>query len=153
MNTVNWGEFIENAEVIEDFQPIPTGLYELEIEKAEATRTKTDKDMFKLTYVVAEGEYKNRKIFGNQVISPESPKAMGFLFKFFSALGFTREYLGENKPELSQLADMMVGRRITAQVGVKSYQGNESNEVKWTKEPKTPNPVPGKLSSASADPF
>lgn len=48
----------------DEFAPIPSGDYEVIIEKCEQTRTKTTgKDMLKLTMKVISGKHINRKVF------------------------------------------------------------------------------------------
>src|SRR5690554_8008319 len=100
MTSVNWENVLQNVEMpTEGFDPIPAGTYQVEIVKSVLTNASTTnndgtkKDMFKIQYRVIEGEYTNRRLFSNQTVSKDSPKAMGIFIKWLNNLGFSMEYL------------------------------------------------------------
>lgn len=51
-----------------EFKDAPHGTYEVQIEKLELGMSKSDKPMIKIWYKILEGEYKNNKIFHNQLV-------------------------------------------------------------------------------------
>lgn len=61
---------IENADD-NDYKEIPLGAYEVSIDKIEVTETKKapPRPMVSIWYTIEDGEYKNSKIFQNQLIS------------------------------------------------------------------------------------
>ena len=51
-----------------DFKEVPHDAYEVQVEKLELGMSKSDKPMIKIWYKILEGEYKNNKIFHNQLV-------------------------------------------------------------------------------------
>lgn len=132
MATVNWGQYIAQAEAagesLEEFTPIPAGSYEVSILEAKAVKTKKgDKDMFKVTFVVEGGPHAGRRLWSNLVISPDSPKAMAILIRQLTALGV--RHLMDAGASLEQVAAGLKGALATVKVSVGEYGGKPKNEV------------------------
>ena len=51
-----------------DFKEVPTGNYEVKIEKLELKESKTNKPMVSIWFKILDGEYKNSLIFMNQLV-------------------------------------------------------------------------------------
>ena len=111
------------------FEPLPKGPVDAVVTAAEATKTSNGKTMYKMTWSVLTGPNANRKVWGNQVISPESPSALGFFFRQMAALGLDADYFSGN-PSEEQVAKDLVGRQATLMLDQKEYQGTLRNEIK-----------------------
>ena len=111
------------------FDPLPKGPVDAVVTAAEATKTSNGKTMYKMTWSVLTGPNANRKVWGNQVISPESPPALGIFFRQMAALGLGADYFSGN-PSEEQVARDLVGRQATLVLDQKEYQGTLRNEIK-----------------------
>ena len=111
------------------FEPLPKGPVDAVVTAAEATKTSNGKTMYKMTWSVLTGPNANRKVWGNQVISPESPPALGIFFRQMAALGLGADYFSGN-PSEEQVARDLVGRQATLMLDQKEYQGTLRNEIK-----------------------
>lgn len=60
-----------------DFEPIPDGQYEVEVEKLELTQSKKGDPMLTIWFKVIAGDYENQRIFYNKVMQPQNDKAFG----------------------------------------------------------------------------
>lgn len=60
-----------------DFEPIPDGQYEVEVEKMELTESKKGDPMLTIWFKVIAGEYEKQRIFYNKVMQPQNDKAFG----------------------------------------------------------------------------
>lgn len=116
MATKSWAELMGSAEEPEDFTPLPAGPYTVRVESCEVRPTKTQKTMFAVTYVVTEGPYAGRKIWQNLVVSPESPKAMGFFFADMAKLGASKEFFA-TEPAPEAVAAQIAGTTVQVTIG------------------------------------
>jgi len=126
---INWRELMDNSGG--GFEPLPKDSYDVQITKAEATKTSNDKVMFKMTMNVVAGPHTNRKLWANQVVSPESPPALSMFFLAMKNLGIGNEEFAAN-PQPEQLASIMEGKYARVQVTIKEYpkgSGSMRNEV------------------------
>lgn len=136
----NWSDLLNDAE--DSFEPVPAGDYDLKIIKSEATLSKSGKSMWKICTEVLEGPYAKRKIWGQLTLSPESPTALGIFFRQMKALGLTQDYFAQD-PSDSHVASALVGRQFRGQVGVRTWQGQERNEINnYTALSSAPNAAP-----------
>ena len=69
-----------------DYTPLPEGVYNLLIEKAELAKSKANNDMIKLTFVVEDGEYEKRKLFTNLNVEHANPTVVEIAKKQLHAL-------------------------------------------------------------------
>lgn len=126
MSQFNFADLMKQAG--SSFEPLGAGTYEAVIKKAEAVRTATGKTMFKLTWSITQGPFTNRKVWSNQVISPESPPALGIFFRHMAALGLDATFFGAN-PSPDQVAAALVNRPAQITVSQREYQGQLRNDV------------------------
>lgn len=127
-----WDELMAQAgdAVVESYAPLPENDYNLEIVDASFTRTKsTNKKMWKVQTKVIGGEFNNRRIFDQLVLSPENDTAVSIFFSQMNVLGLTRDYFKSN-PTDEAIAAAMKGRQFKAKVIQKPYQGEVKNEIK-----------------------
>lgn len=146
---LNWDEVLGQVEEQEkqdkedpnrksDFDALPAGPYEVVVQESEKTVSKSGNDMIKVRLQVVEGPYANRILFGYIVFSKGSPKAMRITLEKLAAFGVTRELIATTKPSPAQIADLLVGQRAVAKVGIQQdgdWKG--SNEVKGFAPSKT----------------
>lgn len=113
-DTINLGELFDQAQQAGAGEPVPTGTYQVGIEKAEAVPTKTGKQMIKLVARVTEGPEAKRPLYTQLVISPGNETALSILFRHLSALGLKdRTVFAEAGGNLQHVADLLVGRPAT----------------------------------------
>ena len=128
MADIPWDDLMDAAGD-SDFSPIPASDYTVKITSTEATKSSTDKPMWKYTIEVQDGPHATRKVFGQQTLSQESPNALDMFFRQMAAIGLTKEFF-KTKPTAQQIADAMLGRQFRARIAIKEYQGSPRNEVK-----------------------
>lgn len=114
-------------EQTDGFQPIPEGEYEAYVFDVEKTEFRSGNDGYKITYNIAEGQYKGRRLWDNLVITPKAYWKLAQFWKAVTGLS------GEVEVDTDQLADF-VGKRVLVKVGIEqnTYQGKteDRNVVK-----------------------
>lgn len=125
-----WGQLVKEAgDQGDDFEILPAADYDMEVVGAEAKQTSTGKVMFALRCKVTSGPYENRLVFSNLTVSPENPTALGIFFRQMAAIGISRDFF-TNNPSDSQVAEALKGRAFRGQVAIRTWQGQERNEIK-----------------------
>lgn len=126
----SWGDLLNDAGGSGDsFDPIPAGDYDFTIAQADATQTSNGKTMYKVRAKVEAGPHADRLVFDQFVISPENPTALGIFFRQMNVLGLNREFFAGN-PSDHHVAEALIGKRFRGQVQIKTWQGQERNEIK-----------------------
>jgi len=125
----NWADLIKDAGDAGNYDPLPDGDYDLVVVEATATTSQSGKTMFKVKAQVEGGAHNKRLVWDNLVVSPDSPAALGILFKKFHAMGIGRGYFDSN-PTNAQIEQAILGRRFRAQIGSRLYNGAKKNEIK-----------------------
>lgn len=115
------------------FEPLPKTTVEAQITACEVATTQNGKTMFKITWSVIDGPYKNRSLWSNQVISPESPPALGIFFRQMAALGLDSQFFSTG-PTPDQVAGALVGKVGKLTVDQREWNGSIRNEVKDIKK-------------------
>ena len=132
MTTVNFSELLKQAGTAatsNNYEPLPDGDYELKVIEASATTTSTGKLMFKLTNEVQGGAHDKRRVWDQLVVSPDNPKAMNMFFMKASAMGLGTTFWDAN-PSPAQAEQAFMGRPFRGNLGTRTYNGNQSNEIK-----------------------
>lgn len=129
MSTKNWSDLIKDAGETGSYEPLPDGDFDLLVVEATATTSQSGKTMFKLKAQVEGGPYNKRLVWDNLVVTPDSPAALGMLFKKFHAMGIGRNYFDTN-PTNAQIEATLTGRRFRAQIGSRLYNGAKKNEIR-----------------------
>ena len=114
-----------------DFEALPKGPYEIIVQDATKQVASTGKDMIKVQVQVSSGPYRNRVLFNYIVFGKDNPKLMRMTLERLAAFGVTREFLATQKPNVATIAELLVGRKATAVVGIQEkgeYAGR--NEIK-----------------------
>lgn len=129
MASQSWREMAETAE-LSDYEPIPDGVYDFVVKKAEHKKTQNGKDMYKIGAAVESGPYAGRYVWDNLVVSPENPKAMGMFFMKMKALGLTAENFFNSEPTDEQVVERLSTARFRARVNSETYNGKVNNKFK-----------------------
>ncbi|MEK5107052.1 DUF669 domain-containing protein [Cytobacillus sp. FSL K6-0129] len=91
MTAFNWDKFdkqvdlealAEDVKEVEengggDFDSVPDGQYEVEVEKLELKESSKGDPMLTIWFKIIEGDYENQRIFYNKVMQPQNDKAFG----------------------------------------------------------------------------
>lgn len=151
----SWGALLEEAGDEISFDVLPAADYDLKIVKSEAKQTSGGKLMFSITCEVTSGPYAKRKVWGNLVLSPENPTALGIFFRQMNALGIDKSFFAAN-PNDSAVADALINREFRGQVAIRQWQGTDKNEIKnyfpISRTPGTPVPPPPPVVTPAANP-
>jgi hypothetical protein len=132
MTTVNFAELLAQAGTAatsNNYEPLPDGDYQLKVIEAQATTTQTGKLMFKVTNEVQGGAHDKRRVWDQLVVTTDNPKAMNMFFMKASAMGLGQDYWTQN-PTPAQIEQAFLGRVFRGTLGTRSYNGNQSNEIK-----------------------
>ncbi len=151
MSTVDWKALAETAGD-GGFEALPVGDYDLKCVSAEKANTANGKLMFKCKFQVQNGTYKNRLVWHNFVVSPESDQAMGIFFRQMSAFGMTKEWF-KTMPSEDAIVNTLNGREVRATLKQKTYNGELRNEIgSFVIAPTGAVPPPPGATSAAAPP-
>ncbi|TFE02872.1 DUF669 domain-containing protein [Jeotgalibacillus salarius] len=60
-----------------DFEPVPDGQYEVEVEKMEMTESKKGDPMLSIWFKIIDGDLEGQRIFYNKVMQPQNDRAFG----------------------------------------------------------------------------
>lgn len=132
-NPIDWNKVLEEQANDPGIGAIPKGKYPVRVKKAEAVTASSGSKMLKVQLEVMGGPYDTRVVFTNIVFSTQNPKAMSFTLRKLAALGVTREVLATQNPTTEQIASMIEGVEVEAEVEVREYNGDDTNDVKGFK--------------------
>lgn len=144
MATANFSDLLKAAEDA-GFSNTPPGTYDVVVTEAEAKTTSAGKDMIVVKFQIQGGPHGGRKVPNNFVISPENANALGFFFRHMRALGLDSAYFSQN-PTPQQVAQSLVGKSCRIEVGTRTWNGEEREDVK-----KIMPPVSGQATPAVQD--
>lgn len=111
-----------------DFEVLPLDRYNLRVEEAQLKKATTGNDMIATTFVITEGDFKNRKLWNNFTLTP---KAMVFLYNFLKA--GKSDLIDKEDVETDEILKAMVGLEVSAyaEPGL-TPAGNPKNTLsKW----------------------
>lgn len=128
MASVNWSQ-LQSAAAEASFDPVPPSTYDVYVHQAEATTSSTNKDMIKVVFKIENGPYAGKSIFNQFVLSPDNNNALSFFFRHMRALGLGQEFFAAN-PSMGQVASALQGRRARLNVGIRTWNEQEQNDVK-----------------------
>lgn len=128
MATANFADLLKAAEDA-GFSNTPPGTYDVVVTDAEAKTTGAGKDMIVVKFQIQGGPHGGRKVPNNFVISPENANALGFFFRHMRAMGLDAAYFAQN-PSPAQVAQSLVGKSCRIEVGTRTWNGEEREDVK-----------------------
>lgn len=126
--TWNWAEVVENnKDAAKSFELIPDGKYAVRVETAEAKVSANGNQMIETRLRITDGQFASRVLFFR---ATATEKSQGIFLRNLAAFGVTSDWLVQSNPSFDQIAQVLVDREAVAQVSKRTYQGNETNEVK-----------------------
>ena len=126
MTTIDWKSLRQTAE--DSARPLPPDWYDVVCDKAEATVASTGSDMLKVTLRVTGGPHDGRPLWTNFVLTPDNGFALNIFFRNVQAFGVDPAIVAP-AGSLAEVALALIGRTARAQVGVRTWQGQERNEI------------------------
>lgn len=148
MATVDWAALRANAEAPNN-DPVPPGVYTARVDNVDIKTTSTQKMMYAITFIVTSGPQANRKVWHNMVVSPESPKALGFMFRDFDTLGLDEAFFATN-PDGPTVAQALMGKECVITVRLQKNDPSR-NEIARLAKPNEGGaaPAPGGVPAPS----
>ena len=146
---VSWADLMNNAKG--QLEPIPDGEYDVKVINAEATKSSTDKLMFKVKFELTSGPHAPRKVFTQFVVSDDNPMALAIFFRNMEALGLGAQFFATN-PSPDQVASALNNRACRVTLSKRTWQGIERNEVKAVLPPLGGGPVAPGVATGPAVP-
>lgn len=128
---INWLDMHKHATTALD------GEFPVVIVEANVAKTlDQSKDMIKCKVKIESGPFVDRPINVNFTISPDSPVAMRILFSHWAILGLDAKFFAAHpNATLQQIAEALVGRRATAVVAERDWNGRKFEDIKEWKPP------------------
>jgi hypothetical protein len=134
VESVKWSALRKSAE--DSVKPLPDGQYNVKVEKAEAVKSSTGKDMLKLVVIVEDGPHAGRRLWPNFVLSPESPFAMNLFFQNLAGFGLDEDFftvLEESglgvEDSLALVAEALVGRTASGTTTQREFKNRVMNDI------------------------
>jgi hypothetical protein len=111
---------------------LPDGDYSVICIEASATTSSTGKPMIKTKFRVTDGPQKDKPIWSQFVVSPESAMALRIYFQHMAAFGLDSSFFASN-PTMEDVARNLVNRGALMTLGTRPWQGQDRNDVKGLK--------------------
>ena len=114
-----------------DFETLPVGEYPCFVYELEGTQAKSSGNpMLKITLKVAKGDYKNRQLWVNAVLTA---KAWWKVEEFFEAVGYDIDELPETAETAGEIAaavkEDVLGSKVLAKVSHREWNGKTQENV------------------------
>lgn len=133
MTTIDFGKALQDARGA-SFEALPSGDYDVEVEKAEAVMSQNGKPMIKATMRVTSGPYEKRPIINRFTLSLENPTATAIFFRHMKCFGLDETFFSRlGTGTLDPVANALIGRRARLTLGQREWQGEMRNEVTGVK--------------------
>ena len=127
MAEATWGDLMNAAKG--QLELIPDGEQNVKIVDSEATQASTGALMFKVKVQIEDGPHIKRKLTTNLVVSTDNPVALAIFFRNMENMGLNADFFAAN-PNPGQVASAMLNRMARVNVGHKTWNGVERNEIK-----------------------
>lgn len=127
MAEATWGDLLAASKGA--LELIPDGEQNVKIIDAEDTKASTGALMFKLKVEITDGPFIKRRIPTNLVVSTDNPVALAIFFRNAENIGLDANFFASN-PSPGQVASAMMNRTARVNVGHKTWQGVDRNEIK-----------------------
>lgn len=138
---INWTDLLETLpDEPSSRELIPADTYVVKVDKAEANIAKSGNAKIDLTFVVDEGKYKGKKVWGRINFATNSPQSMAITVEQLGQFGITRQWLSQNSPTTEQIARKLTGETIKIKVAHREYEGTMYYDVKGYTAVKTQDP-------------
>lgn len=127
MATANWADMDAAAE--EALKPAPEGQYIIEIKSCTEKESSDKKPQFAFNFKIAEGPYKGKTVFHTITFNDEKPTALVMAREFLASIGF-KSIADWGNTDPKQRLEIVVGRRVEADVQINEWKGRQSNRVR-----------------------
>lgn len=124
---------------------LPDGDYNLVVVDATATTASTGKPMIKMKLRVLDGPQRDKPLWTQQVLSPDSPLALRIFFQTMAAFGLDSNFFAQLRSgaeSMEVVARNLRNRAVTATVGTRPWQGQDRNEISGFRALESSGPVP-----------
>jgi len=151
MTSINWDDLASRAEEAE--KPVSEGKHLFRVTSATATETKDGTPKLSLLlHVIGDDPQVGKSVFGTIVLGGKDPQ-IRFMFRHLGAFGITSKFLRDNKPSPEQLAQMLEGRQIGAEIKHTTWEKELQATIKnyVPVEDAEPVEMPSAKDSTSAD--
>lgn len=128
MGEIAWNSLKKRAE--DATKPPEPGWYVIECTKAEVKKASTTGNpMIAAQFKIVEGPAAGKSgIFNNFNITPDNDFAMSMFFRHMTALGLGSSFFDAD-PSLDQVAETLVGRRVNAQLGIRTWKDQDRAQI------------------------
>lgn len=151
MTTKSWNDLLKDSEG--QLSPVPDGEYSVKIVDARDDLASTQKLMARIKFEIIEGPHQGRKVPTQLVLSDDNPMAIAIFFRQMAAMGLDANYwssLPAGRQGLATACDALLNRTCRIQLGSRTWQGVERNDVKAILPPLTGGPVaPGTVTGVA----
>lgn len=132
MADMPWDELISEAG--DRFNVPPEGDYVAIIEEAESTVSKNSgNQMIALKLKISEGPHSSKRPKKTYMV--KSAKAAGMFLGHAKAVGITADTLKKHNPTMSQIAAVIVGKRVSIEIKHEEYRGETQAVVNFAMKP------------------
>lgn len=132
MAEINWGSLLDDSN--NAFEILPKGVYRMKVIKSEATKSSTDKLMFKVQMEVIQGPKTGAVVFNNITMTTDNKKALYMFFVNMASLGISEKFLKSSPaPSSEQVASKMIGAVVEVTIDHQTWQGRDRENVKSMK--------------------
>jgi len=131
--TFNWSDILGEASPTgAPADLIPIGKILTRVKEATVSPAATGKTMIEMVLVVDGGPYDDEYLWNNLVFPnhESKPGHRRMFLRALRSLGFTEAFLRDNNPSPEDLARLMVGRSVVANVSHRDWEGDTRTEVK-----------------------
>lgn len=128
MTSIDWAALKQTAD--DATQPAPAGEYDAIVTKADAKTASTGSPMIAVQCKITGGPKDSKVFFHNFVLSPQSAFAVAKFFSDLEAFGLNSEWFTTHNPSMEQIAAELLNKPIHVELGIRSWQGQDRNEVK-----------------------
>jgi hypothetical protein len=108
---------------------MPDGDYNAIVVESSATTSSTGKPMIKVKFRVMDGPHKDKPIWSQFVISPESPIALRIFFQHMAAFGLDANFFAQ-QPPMDSVARNLLNRGVVLTLDSREWGGALRNNVK-----------------------
>ena len=143
--TFNWSDILGDASPTGGPSDlISVGKHLTRVKEAKVSTAGTGKTMIEMVLVVEGGPYDDEYLWNNIVFPnvDSKPGHRRMFLRALRALGFSEAFLRDNNPSPEDLARLMEGRSVVANVTHRNWEGDDRTEVKSLHPPGGEDEVP-----------
>ena len=108
------------------YETLEPGFYLAKVYEASLGKSRSDVDMYKITFEITEGVYEGKKVFLNLVTRTKEGKIFSYMLHVLRALGFKENEEGVLEADPKD----MPGLRAVVETSIREYEGNKQTGVK-----------------------